>query len=531
MGWLTDFTDAAVQAFCATGSPTQGGLAVQKCFLRAHAQIVALGFADKPKSSSLFGGTRAQYVNLTSPELVAADSSALGSSNQLGRTPPIAVKVTPAQSIKVRLWLVREEDRGNFPAGSEALSAREAKLDHLAWASTEDSYSTDEKGELLVEPGLKLPAAAGYKYRVQAALPNGALTQGSNRVEIGRRLYIHPVVRYASGRSAGMTAIDSAIASYAKYQLEVRKTLSIAGNELGVWQDSDLDPNVRGIGNDAFATSADAKKMKPHGIAVIIGEFVSLSDLETQTWELELDAPFPPSVPIPLLKNGLQYIVVPLANGKQVVEASVRADGLVFDDAGFPVDVNPIPDTASGWYSDVDLPETALGGVKTFSRQVVVDLGDALNTLGKESHLTITLSLKCMRGWAVGWAYPDTPVVYLNMRDPGTDSVLAAGKALALVVHEIGHKLHLASDGSGSLPDKQPHYYPSFSSLPLPSGYTGPMHQGPHCSTGVPAGTNVWDPAAHTAATCTMWGALKGTAAYCSECLTVLRKVDLSGGF
>jgi len=518
MGWWTDFTDGAVQAFCASGSPTTGpGRAVQKCFLRANAQIVAVGFAEKPKASSLFGGTRAQYVNLSEPDLVAADSSALGSINQLGRTPPIAVKVTPAQSIMVRLRLVRQEDRGNFPAGSETLSAREAKLDHLTWASAEDSYSTDENGELLVEPGLSVAAAAGYKYRVEAALPSGSFTQGSNWVEIRRRFYIHPVVRYASGRAAGMAAFDSAIASFGKYQLEVRKTLSVAGNELGVWQDSDLSPDVKGIGNDTLATNADAKKMKPHGIAIILGEFVSLSDLETQTWELEFErtdaTPFPPSVTIPLQKNGLWYVVVPLTNGKQVVKASVRPDGL------------------TGWFSSVDLPKSALAGVDAFSMQVVVDLGEALKTLGTESHLTLTLSLKCMRGWAVGWAYPDTPVIYLNMRDPNTNSVLASAGALALVVHEVGHKLHLTSDGSGSLPDKQPHHYPSFSSLPLPAGYTGGMHQGPHCSTGVPAGTNVWDPAAHTAATCTMWGSLKQSAAYCPECLTVLRKVDLSGGF
>src|SRR6476646_9231995 len=272
MGWWTNFTDGAVQAFCGSGTPTKTGLAVQKCAQRAKAEIVTVGFADKPKSSPLFGGKRAQYVNLSSPDLVAADSAAIGNANQLGRTPPVAVKVTPAQSIMVRLRLVRQEDRGNFPAGSETLSAREAKLDHLTWASAEDGYSTDENGELLVEPGLSVAAAAGYKYRVEAALPSGSFTQGSNWVEIRRRFYIHPVVRYASGRAAGMAAIDSAIASFGKYQLEVRKTLSVAGNELGVWQDSDLSPDVKGIGNDTLATNADAKKMKPHGIAIILGE-------------------------------------------------------------------------------------------------------------------------------------------------------------------------------------------------------------------------------------------------------------------
>jgi hypothetical protein len=293
--------------------------------------------------------------------------------------------------------------------------------------------------------------------------------------------------------------------------------LSITANELGVAENSSLDPDVQKIGENALAGSADAKKTKPHMIAIILGEFVSLSDLETQTWELELDrtgaTPFPRTVTIPLVKAGLVYLVVPLTNGSQVVEANVSSGGF------------------TGWLSSVNLPNSAVGGANSFSQQVVVDLSEALKTLGTESHLTLTLRLKVMRGWAVGWAYHGDPVIYLNMRDPNTNGVLASGSALALVMHEVGHKLRLASDGSGDLPDKQPHHYPSFSSLPLPSGYTGSMHQGPHCSTGVPAGTNVWDAAADGAATCTMWGKLKGITTYCPECLTVLRKVDLSGGF
>src|SRR6267143_3484836 len=133
MEWLTKLTDDAIKGFCASGSPVGGMPAVAKCMQRARAQIVSVGFTDKSKSSPLFGGTRAQYVNLTSEELLSIDSApggALASTNQLGRTPPIAVKVTPAQSIAVRLQLVREEVRGNFPAGSETLSAREARLCH-----------------------------------------------------------------------------------------------------------------------------------------------------------------------------------------------------------------------------------------------------------------------------------------------------------------------------------------------------------------------------------------------------------------
>ncbi len=48
---------------------------------------------------------------------------------------------------------------------------------------------------------------------------------------------------------------------------------------------------------------------------------------------------------------------------------------------------------------------------------------------------------------------------------------------------------------------------------------------------GVAAGTDLWADAAHNAASCTMWGALKTITAYCNECKTTLRKVDLGAGF
>jgi hypothetical protein len=114
-------------------------------------------------------------------------------------------------------------------------------------------------------------------------------------------------------------------------------------------------------------------------------------------------------------------------------------------------------------------------------------------------------------------------VIYLNMRDPRSNAVLTATKAEALMVHELGHKLHLVASGESGQPDLQPHHYPT--------GHDGTSHVGPHCSHGVPTGTNLNTTPARDAADCTMWGALKGVTLFCSECKTTLRKVDLAGGF
>jgi hypothetical protein len=170
------------------------------------------------------------------------------------------------------------------------------------------------------------------------------------------------------------------------------------------------------------------------------------------------------------------------------------------------------------------LDAARVSGLNAFSTQVTVDISAARASFAGRDRVRLTVRLKAIKGWAVGWAYTQHPVIYLNMRDPNTDTVLAADQAEALMIHELGHKLHLAAAGDAGQPDRQAHHYPSFNSH-------GVQHQGPHCSQGVAAGADLWTDAAHDAATCTMWGSLKGITALCNECKTTLRKVDLGGGF
>ena len=469
-------------------------------------QIVSVGFADRSKSPTLFSGTRAQYVNLTSSDLLSVDKDIV-SANQLGRTPPIAVKVSPPQSASVTVRIVREEVRGNFPAGSENNSAREAGHDSLTWQDAEKSYTTDGKGELLIEPGFKISVAAGWRYRAEAWLADKKVKKGSNTVEVKRRVYLQPVVRYATGRKAALDAMSALGNRLSSLNIDVIKGMSISGDELGVTEQSWTnlsDSDLKEMGNDALS-SADNKKKKPHGIAVIIGEFLA-TDLETQTFEVELSKPssgvYAPTLQMPLKRGTDWYVLVPLTDGSHVVKCKV----------------------ASGFFSSETVPTSALTDTNKFTSRVTIDLREALKSLGSEDTLTVSLKVKVIRRWAVGWAYPDVPVIYLNLRDPNTDSVLASNSALPLLVHELGHKLHLAASGSGDFPDKQPKYYPTFDEH-------GVRHQGPHCSTGVASGTDLWKPAAHNAATCVMWGSLKTNVAYCPECCTSLRKMDLSAGF
>ena len=475
--------------------------AVQVCPIPP--KIVHVGFTDMPGAKPLFGGKRHQYVNLSKASIAQHDAD-IASANQLGRTPPIHVKVTPAGAHAVQVRLVRAESAHGFSAGSEALSAREAGLTHLDWDDTAVAHTTGGDGELLIAPGLDISALAGYDYQVEASLDGAAWVRSANTAEVRRRVYIRPVVHYAAGRQAAFDAITAVKGELGKYGIDVKQTLSDSGDEFHVCEQSSLPKTLIDVGKDSMASTASISALQPHCVAVIVGEFVSSP--AAVEFELELvktlGVALPDSVQIPLTRDSRTYVSVPMHDKSHIVKAEVSA----------------------GWFDSVDLLESELAGIDQFSTSITVDLRRAKVELADEDTLTITLKLKALSGWAVGWAYTAHPVIYLNMRDPNTGGILSAGKATALMIHELGHKLHLAAPGDSGQPDKQAHHYPSFDTQ-------GVKHQGPHCSTGVAAGVDLWDRAAHTASSCTMWGALKGTKVFCSECQTSLRKVDLSSGF
>lgn len=495
--------------------------------------LVSVGFTDKENANALFGGTRAQYVNLSKASVLPVGTK-IPSVNQLNRTPPVAIKVTPPTSTAVQVRLVREAVDGQFPAGSKSLSARETGLDSQTWESEVQTVQTDGSGELLIQPGLKIAVTGGFSYRVQANLPGQAVVKGSNAVTVKRRIYVQPIVHYAAGRSSAMSAIDAITSYLAGFDIDVVKLLSIQGDEFGVVEQQDLPKTLLDIGGEGLTGSSSASATAPHCIAVIVGEFVA-ETIETVTFKADISKPFKNSITMSLARGSSQYVLVPLSNGKQVVRARVlgseasKMAGTASESTG----IGFLSDLAGIGAQQADLPSSALTGIDAFSTSITVDLKDVLSSFQDCDSIRLMLELRALRGWAVGWAYTEYPVIYLNFRDPNTNGggILPSVQAQALVVHELGHKLHLASDGSGNLPDKQAHHYPTFST-PADAVDAATMgHRGPHCSTGVSATDKIWSKAAHRAASCTMWGQLKSSTQYCPECLTSIRKVDLSGGF
>lgn len=470
-------------------------------------QIVEVGFADQATQAAVFAATRKQYVNLTRVEVRQADAE-ITSDNQIGRRPPIVVRVTPARVTNVRVKLTRTLNRGGFPANSANLSARERGLGHLQWARSERVHTTDENGQLLLEPGLPISALGGGEFRVEAALTGGAFVAGANAVQVMRRVYLRPVRSYAAGRSAALTAMDGMRGYLAGLGIEAKRVTPSRAVTLGVAEEASLAEPLDTIGRRALRSSTDhVRELRPHSLAVIIGEFID-DAIQMRSFQLDVrrgaDGQFPASVQVPLRTSAAgvttQYTHVPLDDGSSVGVCSLKSGG-----------------------QTERITSADITGLTRFAKRLTVDLSTLRNRFPAALVLRLTLQVKTVDGWSVGWAYNSHPVIYLNMRDPDSDRVLSANMARALMIHELGHKLHLVARSEAGQPDQQAHHYPT--------GRDGVTHQGNHCSHGVPAGTNLNTDAAEAAADCTMWGALTGLTTFCSECQTSLRKIDLGGGF
>jgi hypothetical protein len=487
------------------GEETSEGI-TEPC--QAECQVVAVGFTDQPGAKDLFGGARKQYVNLTFKRVRQGDAE-LDSDNQIGHTPPFMVRISPPCARTVRVKLERTLNRGGFPAGSSTLSARERGLTHLQYARTERSYTTDGNGELLVEEGLPISALGGGQFRVKAALDGQGWVEGSNSVNVMRRVYLRPVRSFAAGKDTAYGAMSAIRGQLDSLGIEVKRLTSTNAGHLGVVEQASLATPLQTLGSRALnSTTEHIRDLKPYSVAVIIGEFISRS-IVMRSFQVDVprggDGQFPATVDVllQLSASGVtrQHIHVPLDDGSSFgVDSHVRGGG-----------------------HTEPLVAAQVTGLGSFSRQLTVNLAAVAARFPTAAALRVTLRVKTIDGWAVGWAYTDFPVIYMNMRDPNTDTVLSANLAEALMVHELGHKLHLAASGEAGQPDLQPHHYPT--------GHDGTTHVGPHCSHGVPAGTNLNTDAAVAAADCTMWGSLEGVTAFCDECKTSLRKVDLAGGF
>jgi len=85
------------------------------------------------------------------------------------------------------------------------------------------------------------------------------------------------------------------------------------------------------------------------------------------------------------------------------------------------------------------------------------------------------------------------------------------------VIHEIGHKVGMVTDGTGKKPDM------------IPTHYVDRGHVGPHCHNGLPLLDSY--SGVSTGNICVMFGTITDQVAFCPDCAKAVKKMDLAAGW
>lgn len=141
--------------------------------------------------------------------------------------------------------------------------------------------------------------------------------------------------------------------------------------------------------------------------------------------------------------------------------------------------------------------------------KVTVDVKELPKGVG-----TIVLKYNCVHTWAAGLEFGGTNIVAVCTKVVWEDrGSLSQNQTL---IHEIGHKVHMVSDGTGKKPDK------------VKTLYTKKGHVGPHCHAGLEVKDNYLGV---SGATCVMFGQDNNHSDFCDNCAPAVKKVDLHKGW
>jgi len=142
-----------------------------------------------------------------------------------------------------------------------------------------------------------------------------------------------------------------------------------------------------------------------------------------------------------------------------------------------------------------------------------IDLG--LLPIARQAKGTISIEVNVVKDAFGGLAPPSDP--FICVADTNKWEKVSLRRKTAVIVHELGHKLGLASDGGDNKPDKHKYYYPDKGS-----------HVGPHCHYGLPVKKNHDKDLGQ----CVMFGRSKQLPiTFCEFCKPSVRKVDIHSGF
>ncbi|MGQ9424390.1 hypothetical protein ACXYTJ_00400 [Gilvimarinus sp. F26214L] len=461
-----------------------------------------------------------QWVNLEKNEAYAKDPD-IGSVDRCG---PLSIKALFAKDGVPLSFSVRA-----VPAGKDNVEYSEAEQNRNPnFKMPKDVSGLASEKEVLLDGLVKLPAAGGNKYKLEATDANGTTVQ-SVEVEAKRKLYYQVM---------SMSGPEGRVPSYSLSPMENHAekhsiVLSQEGAPATIPYRKCLamhsGGNLNKFGGEVAKAYTLTDPYKKVGIAAVFSDYIA-SMKEHDYFRTLAIGGSAPGISVSegyITITGDRYLWHGLDDEDDkekkwfVLGAAFYSNPSGGPDMTYRLKKENVSITGS--------PRFPYGGF----HQIKIKRDDSLNSLlaGKGGIFKIGLKVNIVNGWTNGfsWSPGGNDLITCARRTRWRD--MPAETREYTWNHEVGHRFGMVAfghrtkvPGSNKLPDGPPTLYGEN------RGVNDYGHQGPHCGAGA-----TYSPASgwSGAPGCVMFGA-NGTGEkhapkeYCGACAKVVRKVDLA---
>lgn len=353
-----------------------------------------------------------------------------------------------------------------------------------------------------------LPAAGGDKFKIEAKY--SGKTKTSKEIESRRLLFYQslPMATVAEGDTAKLEADMWKPAN--KYYVKLIQE----GAGATITFKKTLDTTVLGPFLNDVKTGYALQARKPYAFVLVWCNYIASKKVKVVNKDI------PVTLPAATAAFTGWTLTIPVGDflwyGLDDTDDAAKS-WFISLDLGFE-------DTATSSRQDIAVPDAkvtvggnairALGGYAS----VKIALGNAeLDALRDPTNptpgkLVVALQVRAVNGFSNGFSVNGINVTAVAHK--AAFEVREEAAKSQTVIHEIGHKIGMVSDGLGKKPNKPT------------TQYTGQNHTGSHCSKGAtftPPKTWSGDPG------CVMFGEshAKRPGDFCDECAPIVRKLDL----
>lgn len=458
------------------------------------AKILSVEFLDGT-DDKILGAEGKQFVNLPYEDKWVDGVDVLNK-DRLGYKPRIKVKFDKTGSHSFKLKFVAEGTNASF---SDDEKTRNSKF---KYQDKEISYSTKDDGSVIITDFF-VAIAGDDVYSLSATDDKGTTVKSTGKIRTLR------MFNYVEIKMKGLASIASSLSTVeAEYTSNFMKLKALPSVEM------DHIENI-GSSTTTFSTKAktayltsDGTKNEPYTLAIGYTDHLAVKGSGKVLTKADVE--------VGPTKLAVNIKIVGAGDTNPAIRSKYLWKNIVTGEDWF-VSCKFLKDGGDAKTDTVDIEKAKITPV-----EIRTDMSCEVNI--SVDHLpagkgTITLTVNWVDRMRGGLAIGSGNLICVCSR-AWWQNVSTADQN-QVIIHEMGHKVGMASKGTGILPEKISTYYDDSKG-----------HVGSHCHNGIPDSQARFDNAADGAlAVCVMYGATSSKTAFCGVCKPIVRKLDVTSGW